>query len=54
MFRELGESGLYDVHLAGRLCSARTHWGLGKDAPLGWQSWLVAAPVAEVAGDPRR
>jgi len=49
MFRELGASGLYDIHLAGRFESARSHWGLGKDAPLAWQSWLVAAPVAEVA-----
>ena len=49
MFKELGESGLYDAHLAGELESARSHWGLGKDMPLRWQSWLVAAPVTEVA-----
>ncbi|MCB1501064.1 MAG: polyketide synthase dehydratase domain-containing protein [Bauldia sp.] len=49
MFAALEQSGLYDTHLAGRLQAARTHWALPADRPLRWKSWLVSAPVAEVA-----
>jgi acyl transferase domain-containing protein/3-hydroxymyristoyl/3-hydroxydecanoyl-(acyl carrier protein) dehydratase len=48
MFAAIGESGLYDEHLAGRLQAARSRWGLDAAAPLRWQSWLVSAPVAEI------
>jgi acyl transferase domain-containing protein/3-hydroxymyristoyl/3-hydroxydecanoyl-(acyl carrier protein) dehydratase len=48
MFAELGDSGLYSEHLAGRLMAARRLWNLDASAPLRWRSWLVTAPVAEV------
>ena len=50
MFDAVGRSGLYDRHLAGHHEAARTQWGLDDKAPLGWKSWLIAAPVTEVAG----